>query len=107
MKQRRRYYFTDSSFASDTIISYVLGGIALALDASGIVASIVTAGHVPAVFGILYICAILLAITGQCFAAFGKKAHEGGVKGKRVSVALNWVALLIPVGIILMGIFGK
>lgn len=102
--KKRRYYFTDSSFASDTIISYVLGGIALVIDLAGIITSIATKGHVPMIFGNLYICAIILSVVGEIFAYLGNKAQEGGVKGKRISIALNIVALLIPVWIIFVGI---
>ncbi len=100
--KKRRYYFTDSSFASDTIIAYVLGGLALLIDVSGIVTSIVTKGHVPIIFGTLYICAIILSVVGQFFAYLGNKAQEGGVKGKRISIILNIIALLIPVLVIII-----
>lgn len=98
--KKRRYYFTDSSFASDTIISYVLGGIALAIELTGIIVSIATKGNVPLIFGTLYVCAMVLALVGEIFAYLGNKAQEGGVKGKRISIILNIVALLLPILII-------
>ncbi len=100
--KKRRYYFTDSSFASDTIIAYILGGIALIIDIAGIVASISTKGHVPIIFGTLYICAIVLSVVGGFFAYLGNKAQEGGVKGKRISIILNLVALFIPLMVIFL-----
>lgn len=101
--KKRRYYFTDSSFAGDTIVSYCMGGIALAIEVSGIVASVATAGHVPEIFGMLYIIAILLSIVGEIFARLGLKSQKGGVRGKRVSIVLNIVSLLIPVLFIIAG----
>ncbi len=100
--KKRRYYFTDSSFASDTIIAYVLGGIALTVEVTGVIFSIATKGHTPAIFGTLYLCAILLAIVGEIFAYLGNKAQEGGVKGKRISILLNILALVIPACIIII-----
>ena len=45
--KKRRYYFTDSSFASDTIIADCMGGIALIIEVVSVIVSIATAGHVP------------------------------------------------------------
>lgn len=104
--KKRRYYFTDTSIAPDTIISLVMGGLSLLIDISGIAASIVTKGNVPAIFGVLYICAIIMSITGEIFAWLGNKAQEGSVGGKRFSVALNIVSMIIPIWIIIMGIIG-
>ena len=101
--KKRRYYFTDSSFAGDTIIAYCMSGIALGIEIAGIIASIVTAGNAPDVFGMLYICAILLSAVGEAFAQFGMKSQKGGVRGKRVSIWMNIVSLLIPVVIIIFG----
>lgn len=63
--KKRRYYFTDSSFASDTIIADCMGGIALIIEVVSVIVSIATAGHVPEVFGLLYIIAMLLSIVGD------------------------------------------
>ncbi|MBE5943447.1 MAG: hypothetical protein E7258_00845 [Lachnospiraceae bacterium] len=98
--KKRRYYFTDSSVASDTIIALVMGGIALMIEVAGIVTSIATKGHVPEVFGVLILCSIILAVVGEIFAWIGNKAQEGGVKGKRVSIVINILALVIAVWII-------
>lgn len=98
--KKRRYYFTDSSIASDTVIALVMGGIALSIEIAGIISSIVTKGNVPGVFGMLLLCAILLAVVGEIFAWIGNNAQEGGVKGKRISIILNILALAIAVWII-------
>lgn len=101
--KKRRYYFTDSSFAGDTIIAYCMSAVALIIEIAGIVASIASAGHVPEVFGMLYLCAMLLSVVGEVFARFGLKSQKGGVRGKRVSVWMNLVSFFIPVAIIILG----
>lgn len=102
--KKRRYYFTDSSFAEDTIIADCMAGIALLIELAGVIVSILTAGHVPEVFGMLYIIAILLSIVGGIFARFGLKSQKGGVRGKRISIGFNLITFLIPVIIIIGGL---
>ena len=102
--KKRRYYFTDTSIASDTIIAFVMGGISLAIEVAGVISSVATKGNVSDVFGILYLCAIILSVVGEIFAWLGNSAQEGGVKGKRISIALNIVSLVIPIWILLLGI---
>lgn len=104
--KKRRYYFTDSSFALDTIISYCMAGVSLAIELAAVIASIKTKGHVPDVFGMLFVVAILLSVVGEAFAWFGMQEQKGGVRGKRVSVALNLVSLAIPIIIIIFGLVG-
>ncbi len=106
MIKRKRYYFSDSSIASDTVIAFVMGGISFAIELIGIVMSVISKGHIPGIFGMLYICAILLSAVGEVFAWIGNKAQEGGVKGKRISIALNIITFVIPVGIVLLGLIG-
>mgnify|MGYP001055153981 FL=1 len=103
--KKRRYYFTDSSFASDTIIADCMGGIALIIEVVSVIVSIATAGHVPEVFGLLYIIAMLLSIVGEIFARMGLQSQKGGVCGKRISIWLNIVSFVVPVIIILLGRF--
>ena len=102
--KKRRYYFTDSSFASDTIIADCMGGIALIIEVVSVIVSIATAGHVPEVFGLLYIIA-MLSIVGEIFARMGLQSQKGGVRGKRISIWLNIVSFVVPVIIILLGRF--
>lgn len=103
--RRKRYYFSDSSIASDTIIAFVMAGLAFAVEIGGVAASIATGGHAPAIFGMLYVCAVLLSVVGEIFAWIGNRAQEGGVKGKRLSIAFNIITLIIPVCIVLLGAF--
>lgn len=103
--KKRRYYFTDSSFAGDTIIADCMGGIALAIEVVSVIVSIATAGHVPEVFGMLYIIALLLSIVGGIFARMGLQSQKGGVRGKRISIWLNIVSFVVPVIIILLARF--
>lgn len=104
MIKKKPYYFSDSSVASDTIIAFVMGGISLAIELSSVVISFATLGHVPDIFGTLYLCAFILSVVGEIFAWLGNKAQEGGVKGKRVSIALNILTMLVPIWILLRGL---
>ena len=98
--KKRRYYFTDDSIASDTVIAFVTSGLALSIELLGVIWSIATAGNVPDIFGSLYLCAIVLSLCAIFFALLGNKAEKGGVKGKRVSIGLSLLALVLPLLII-------
>lgn len=102
--KRNRYYFTDTSIAPDTIIAFIMGGLSLLIELAGIIASFVTRGHVHEIFGTLYLCAVLMTLVGLIFGRMAFKEEEGGVRGKRLSVALNILSLIILVWIILLGI---
>lgn len=102
--KKRRYYFTDTSIASDTVIAFVMGGISLAIEIAGMIASVATKGHVAGIFGMLYVCAIILSAVGEIFAWLGSKAQEGSIKGKRISIAINIVSFVIPIWTILLGV---
>lgn len=99
--KKRRYYFTDTSIAADTVIAYIMAAVAITIEISGVICSIATRGHAPEIFGLLYIIAIILSVVGEIFAMWGNKAEEGGVRGKRVSILLNMIALIIPLAIII------
>ena len=98
--KKKKYYFSDDSIASDTIIAFVLGGVSFIIELSGVFASVKTGGNVPEIIGVLYACAILLSICGISFAWIGFNAEEGGVKGKRFSLFLNIFTLLVPLFVI-------
>ncbi|MDE6024233.1 MAG: hypothetical protein K2G45_02155 [Lachnospiraceae bacterium] len=99
--KKRRYYFTDTSIAIDTIIAYIMAIIALIIEISGVISSIATRGHVPGIYGVLFLSAIILSVVGFIFSLWGNKAEEGGVRGKHVSILLNVLAFVIPVVIII------
>ncbi len=102
--KKRPYYFSDSSIASDTVLAFVMGGISLVIEIAGIITSFATFGHVPDIFGTLCLCALILSIVGLVFAFLGKKAQEGGVKGKRMSVIVNVLSLVILLWLFLLGV---
>lgn len=102
--KRRRYYFTDSSYALDTIIADVMAAIALVIEVSSVIASVVTGGHIAEIFNTLYVCACILSISGFVFAMLGRNAQEGGVKGKRISIILNVFAFLVILGFLIAGL---
>ncbi len=94
--KKKKYYFSDDSIASDTIIAFILGGVSFIAEIIGIISSIRTKGNVSEFIGVLYACAILLSVCGVAFAWFGFGAEEGGVKSKRWSISLNIFTLLVP-----------
>ncbi|MBO6114246.1 MAG: hypothetical protein J6P57_04235 [Lachnospiraceae bacterium] len=98
--KKKKYYFSDDSIASDTIIAFVLGGISLVAEIAGVISSIRTKGNVSEFMGVLYMCAILLSLCGIAFGWFGMEAEEGGVKSKRWSISLNIFTLLVPLFVI-------
>ena len=100
--KKKKYYFSDDSIASDTVIAFVLGTVALVTELSGVIASVYTKGNTPKIFAMLYMCAFLLAFCGVIFAGLGFKAQEGGVKSKRWSVFLNGFAIALPVVVLLL-----
>lgn len=102
--KKKPYYFSDSSIASDTVIAFVMAGISLAIEISSIIISFVTLGHVPDIYGTLYLCAFVLSVVGLIFAFLGKKAQEGGVKGKRISVMINILSLVILLWVFMLGV---
>lgn len=102
--KKRPYYFSDSSIASDTVIAFVMAGISLVTELTGIIISFATFGHVPDIFGTLYLCALILSVVGLVFALLGKKAQEGGEKGKRMSVFVNVLSLVILLWVFLLGV---
>ncbi len=103
-RRRKKYSYTDGATASDTIIAFVIAGLCLGVEAVGFVASIITKGNVPELFGTLYLCAIILSITGMLFGIFGHRAQEGGVSAKRMSIILNLVAMIIPIATFISGL---
>lgn len=104
--KKRRYYFTDKSIALDTVIAFILSGIALLIEISGVVFSVATKGKTPDIFATLYVCAIVLSIVGIIFARYGRKAQEGGVNSKRLSTFLAVLSLILPIAVIIYGAVG-
>ena len=102
--RRRRYHFTDKSIAVDTVISFVLGIIALTIEISGVAASVISKGHVSEIYGVLYVCAFICGISGLIYARFGLKAQEGGGASKRWSHVVNIIAVIVPLVMIISGL---
>ncbi|MBR3600368.1 MAG: hypothetical protein IKL53_10905 [Lachnospiraceae bacterium] len=96
-RRRRKYSYTDGATASDTIIAFVIAGLCLSVEAVGFIASVFTKGNVPEIFGTLYLCAIILSVTGMLFGIFGHRAQEGGVSAKRMAIILNLVGFVVPI----------
>lgn len=103
-KKRNRYQFTDSSVAVDTIISFVMAGISILIELAAVINSIASKGHIHDIFGTLFIIVILLSVVGECFAWFGMRDLKGGVKSKRISVALNIFSLVVMIAFFVAGL---
>ena len=103
-RRRKRYYFSDSSIALDTIIAFVMGGMALAIEIASVISSIATAGHVAGLVGLLLFIAVLLSVVGFCFSRFAVKSEKGSLGSKRASSILNIFTALIPVAFLVMSI---
>ena len=104
--KRRRYYFSDNSIAFDTVVAFIMGGISLLIELSSIIVAIVTKGNIPGIFTMFYMIAILLSVVGEIFACIGKKAQEGSVKSKKLSILVNILSLVIIVALMIIGLFG-
>ncbi len=102
--KKRRYYFSDDSIASDTIIADVMAIISLIIEIIGIVMSFVTRGNVHEIFGTLYLCAAVLTIVGIVFSIIGRKAEEGSEGSKRLSFVLNILSAVIILWLFILGV---
>lgn len=103
-RRRRKYSYTDGAVASDTVIAFVIAGLCLGVEVVGYIASIITRGNVPDIFGTLYLCAVILSATGMLFGIFGHRAQEGGVSAKRMSIILNLVGFVVPIATYISGL---
>ncbi len=103
-RRRKRYYFSDSSIALDTIIAFVMGGIALVIEIAAVIDSVATAGQVSGLIGLLLFIAVLLSVVGFLFSRFAVKSEKGSLGGKRASSILNIVTALIPLVFLLMSV---
>ena len=106
MSRRRikKYYFSDSSIALDTIIAFSLSGIALVIEIASVINSIATAGHVDGLIGLLLFIAVWLSVVGFLFSRFAIKSEKGSLGGKRASSIMNIVTALIPLVFLLMSV---
>lgn len=102
--KRNRYYFTDTSISVDTIIAFAMGGLALVIELSGVIASFVTRGNVHEIFGTLYVCAFLMTVVGIIFGRLSYSDEEGGIRSKRLSMIINILSMLVLLSIIVLGI---
>ncbi len=101
-KHRRRYYFSDESIASDTVIAFVMAGCALAMEIGTVICSVATAGHVPEICGMLVLIAIILSLVGEIFAQLAKKSQKGSLGSKRTSALLCLAPLAIAIAFLIL-----
>lgn len=102
--KKKRYYFSDDSVAADTVVAFVLAVLSALIEISSVVVTMATRGNVPPVYGILYICAIIMSLMGIIFGRLSYKAEEGGMKSKRTSVIMNLFTLLFAALILILGL---
>lgn len=102
--KKKAYKFTDDSIASDTIIAYVMGGLAIIFVTIAIISSFVTRGNIPRMVAVLPVCGIVMSATALFFAITGLKAPEGGVTGKRISIAFSVFSLILSLYFYIVGI---
>ncbi len=81
--------------ASDTIISYFLGGFSMVFIIISIIKSIASKGHVERVYGVLMVSALVMSVTGFVFGIMGYRDEIGSMFGKRFSVAMSSIAFIL------------
>ncbi|MGN0393869.1 MAG: hypothetical protein ACI4EF_00735 [Coprococcus sp.] len=81
--------------ASDTIISYFMGGLSIVFVALSIIKSVVSKGHVERVYGVLLVCALIMSVTGIIFGITGYRAETGSMFGKKLAVLMSSVAFVL------------
>ena len=101
-KHRKRYYFSDESVASDTVIAFVMAGIALALELATVICSVKTAGHVPEICGLLILISVILSVVGEVFAQLAKKSQKGSLGSKRASALLCIVPFAVAIAFLIL-----
>lgn len=90
--------------ASDTIIAYSLGLAAALFTLISIIRSIISEGNVERIYGVLLLSALIMSLTGVLFAIMGYYAEEGGITGKKISIWLNAVILVITAILLIKGL---
>lgn len=104
MQKNKNFKVSPMGYASDTIISYFLGGLSLVFVILSIVKSIISKGHVERVYGVLMVSALIMSVTGTLFGIMGYKAEEGSLFGKKVSIVINAVTFALSAIFMLKGI---
>ncbi len=104
MQKNKNFKVTPMGHASDTIISYFLGGLSMVFVLLSIVKSIISKGHVERVYGVLLVSAFVMSVTGILFGIIGYRAEEGSLFGKKVSIVINAVAFALAGIFMLKGI---
>lgn len=90
--------------ASDTIIAYSLGLVSLLFTLISVIKSVISAGNVERIYGVLMLSALIMSLTGVLFAIMGYYAEEGGITSKKAAIWLNAVILVITVIFLIKGL---
>ncbi|SNU08675.1 hypothetical protein SAMN06297422_12052 [Lachnospiraceae bacterium] len=97
MRKKKVYKFSDELMAKDTIFSFVFGILALVIIIFSIILSVVLKGNIPDYIGTLLFASLLMGITGVFFAFLGYRDQDGGVLGKRTSVLISFIDIILIV----------
>lgn len=81
--------------STDTIISYILGGLSVIFEVLSIIKSVASRGSVERIYGVLMVSALLMSFTGIVFGIIGYHTEDGGVTAKKAAIYLNIIVFLI------------
>ena len=104
MLKGKRFKVAPKGSASDTIIAYSLGLTAVLFMIISVIRSIVSSGNVERIYGALMLSALIMSLTGLLFAIMGYYAEEGGMTGKKISIWINAVVLVITAILLIKGL---
>ncbi len=104
MFRNRRFQVAPKGSASDTVIAYCLGILSGVFILLSVVKSIVSKGNVERIYGVLMMSALVMSFTGVLFAILGYNDDEGSVTGKKLSIILNAVTLIVSVIFLFKGL---
>ncbi len=97
---KKTYMFADDIIASDTIISFAFGIVALILIVFSVIYSIVKKGLAGEAVGVLLAASFIMSTTALLFGIFSYRQPEGGNTSKRFSVIVSIVGLVLEIAII-------
>ena len=102
LRKKKGYKFSDEMLVSDTIISLIMGGLALIFLIFAIIYSVVKKGSIPDSFGSLVLACAVMAVTAFIFGLLSYKNQDGGILTKRTSVIISIIDMVL---IVLLYIF--
>ena len=102
MRKKKVYRFTDELMAKDTIFSFAFGITGLVIIFVSVILSVVMKGNLPEYIGSLLFASLIMGITAFVFGFLGYKNQDGGILGKRASMIIAVVDILLIVVLYLL-----